>query len=431
MKASGLIRRESGQVAILIALAMVGLIGFAALAIDGGMLYSDRRMAQNAADAAAMAGALTRGQNKSSAIIISNAMAQAAANGFDNNGTTNWVDVVYPYNGDNNLVQVKIKANTNTSFIQLVYKGASQSQVEAVGRVRAGGPISLGNAIAAMCKHCDGAIRYNGGGNGSVDAYNGNIFSNSDINAFDIQINGKAYVHANNGGQILAVSPTSNIKGSIDPGLKSNQPQLSLPNVPAPDCDSIYKDQKATKDYFNPGGAGPLQPGKYSGGNVDGVKMAPGLYCIYGDWTLNGSGKTPLTNTDSTKDGVMLYFINGSLKINGNFNLQLNSPSRKKGEHLKLLATDGQTYDYAGFLIYQAVGNTDTMKMLGGADLKFRGTIFAPSAECEMGGNNNQDGNLSSQLVCNTVWYHGTTGMSLYYDGAELASLPASIELFK
>ena len=49
---------ERGQALILIALAAVGLFGMTGLAIDGGMVFSDRRNAQNAADTAALAGAL-------------------------------------------------------------------------------------------------------------------------------------------------------------------------------------------------------------------------------------------------------------------------------------------------------------------------------------------------------------------------------------
>ena len=50
-------RSESGQAAVLLALAFVGLIAFAALAIDGGNAYLMRRNAQNAADAAVINGA--------------------------------------------------------------------------------------------------------------------------------------------------------------------------------------------------------------------------------------------------------------------------------------------------------------------------------------------------------------------------------------
>ena len=47
---------EQGQTAILLALAMIGLLGIVGLALDGGMLYWNQRRAQNGADAAAIAG---------------------------------------------------------------------------------------------------------------------------------------------------------------------------------------------------------------------------------------------------------------------------------------------------------------------------------------------------------------------------------------
>lgn len=51
-------KTERGQALILITLAMIGLIGLTGLTVDGGMAFSDRRNAQNAADSAAFAAAL-------------------------------------------------------------------------------------------------------------------------------------------------------------------------------------------------------------------------------------------------------------------------------------------------------------------------------------------------------------------------------------
>jgi hypothetical protein len=48
-------RRLPGQAAIIIALASIALIGATGLAVDGGSMYAQRRNAQNAADAGAMA----------------------------------------------------------------------------------------------------------------------------------------------------------------------------------------------------------------------------------------------------------------------------------------------------------------------------------------------------------------------------------------
>jgi len=45
---------ERGQVLVIVALAMIGLIGITGLAIDGSMVLMDRRHAQNAADTASI-----------------------------------------------------------------------------------------------------------------------------------------------------------------------------------------------------------------------------------------------------------------------------------------------------------------------------------------------------------------------------------------
>ncbi len=48
---------ENGQTLVWVALAMVVLLAFVGLAIDGGAVYAERRRMQNAADAGALAGA--------------------------------------------------------------------------------------------------------------------------------------------------------------------------------------------------------------------------------------------------------------------------------------------------------------------------------------------------------------------------------------
>src|SRR5437868_12475407 len=50
--------RQPGQILVMFALALVGLLSMVALVLDGGYLYVQRRTAQTAADAAALAGTL-------------------------------------------------------------------------------------------------------------------------------------------------------------------------------------------------------------------------------------------------------------------------------------------------------------------------------------------------------------------------------------
>jgi Flp pilus assembly protein TadG len=53
------LRSERGAVLIHVGIAMVGLLGFCALSIDYGIMWTARRQAQNAADAAALSGAVS------------------------------------------------------------------------------------------------------------------------------------------------------------------------------------------------------------------------------------------------------------------------------------------------------------------------------------------------------------------------------------
>src|SRR5437867_11210874 len=71
---------EKDQALILIALAAIGLFAFGALAIDGSRVYSEKRQAQNAADAAALAGALAYSRGNS---ITDAAQDRATSNGYD------------------------------------------------------------------------------------------------------------------------------------------------------------------------------------------------------------------------------------------------------------------------------------------------------------------------------------------------------------
>jgi Flp pilus assembly protein TadG len=84
--------KERGQALIMIAFAAVGLFALTALAIDGGAAFSKDRQAQNAADAAALAGALalTRATDAAAGHTAALAAADASTKGnsFNNDGTT-------------------------------------------------------------------------------------------------------------------------------------------------------------------------------------------------------------------------------------------------------------------------------------------------------------------------------------------------------
>jgi Flp pilus assembly protein TadG len=68
-------------------------MGASAFAIDGGQLYAERRSAQNAADHAALVAAFTECTGGTETSAIQAGVDAAAANRFNNDGTTNTVSV--------------------------------------------------------------------------------------------------------------------------------------------------------------------------------------------------------------------------------------------------------------------------------------------------------------------------------------------------
>jgi hypothetical protein len=77
--------KSSAQILVVFAISLLGLVALLALVIDGGNLYVQRRAAQDAADAAALAGVRTlRGTTSATAVtpIASDVETYAAANAF-------------------------------------------------------------------------------------------------------------------------------------------------------------------------------------------------------------------------------------------------------------------------------------------------------------------------------------------------------------
>jgi hypothetical protein len=104
-------KREHGQITILMVFAIVALFGAAALAIDGGLLYFQRRAAQSTADDVAMTGALAIIEGYSGSQIETMSLERARQNGFDNSLDdvdlqVHWPpEAPNPYAGDPSFIQ--------------------------------------------------------------------------------------------------------------------------------------------------------------------------------------------------------------------------------------------------------------------------------------------------------------------------------------
>lgn len=112
---------ERGQALVLVAIYLLGLIAVAGLVADGGLVLAQRRDLQNAADAAAAAGAMQldedhyRSTAGAEVALDEDAAYQAAAQHLAAEG-----DAVYSVGVDDARVEVTVSRSANTAFLRLL-----------------------------------------------------------------------------------------------------------------------------------------------------------------------------------------------------------------------------------------------------------------------------------------------------------------------
>jgi hypothetical protein len=179
-------QRERGQVLVLFAGGVLALLTVAALAFDVGMMLLERRDEQNAADAAALAGARYVFEPDCVAPAWTCTEARAAAisvaldNGYDDADASESVTIHIPaiqgrYDDLPNFIEVDIQSERASIFGGVIGKGVWPVSVFAVATndQNVTFPFSMLSLSDSACK----AIQVSGGG--VVEAY-GNIQTNSD-----------------------------------------------------------------------------------------------------------------------------------------------------------------------------------------------------------------------------------------------------------
>src|SRR6266508_4260292 len=313
-------KNQRGQALVLIALAAIGLFAVTGLAIDGGAKFSDRRHAQNAADAAALAGALDWGNQSADPVYDADGNLASPLNWklkslniADQNGYHGSTDVeVYlcsehdascgpGYAGSAQYVQVILTSYVKTYFARVIGIYQTQNTVQAVALAKRGGPLYEGNSIVALNPHssCPGSLLV--GGTGTITLDGGGILVNSSSSdcAFEQQGCSMNLEFVNGGG--ITSAGTDNVDFdacySVDSSTTTYQSNpiqfpgdLEIPDEPA-ECDVSspgWWSSDATTTYLHPGRYNEFPP--KSGGGItvrDNVFMYPGIYCVNNVVKLN------------------------------------------------------------------------------------------------------------------------------------------------
>src|SRR5215213_112943 len=456
---------ERGQALILITLAAIGLFAITGLAIDGSAKFSDRRHAQNAADTAALAGALAKINEQKSGgsnspitcpppsgytpsdictAILDAARERATENGYDGDLVRSVVGVyrppisgIYADCSDtrfdcNDYIQVIISSNVDTFFARVIGINQTHNQVEAVASTvdYYQGGLFGGNSVVAL-NPTGGGCALTAGGSGTTTIVGGGLFSNSSSScAFDqngcagsIEINGGSGTLTTVGGMNFV----QNCAASVNAVKIVGADPYSFPPDELPEPSEC----STAGSHSSSGSTTTLTPGYFdaipgSGGSwKSNVVLTPGIYCI-GTQLKFTTGTLTVQGTYGVDPGVFIYF-----KAGGHA-----TPISFQGADIQLwpYQTSGGSGDYAGYLMYVAPDYTDlptSCKINGSSTQELWGTIYAPY--CDIDINGTSASGFHSQLVGYTVDLSGSANVSLIYNQGDNAvkTIPWQVGLTK
>jgi len=383
---------EEGQALVLGALMFLTMLFFVGLAIDAGQLYVAKRTEQEAADAAAFAGAVVLYQGGAQpplaatvAAAILAAKNVATQNGYtDDLGIGNMVVIVNSppqqsvnYTGDPNHVEVIITHRVKTS---LVPAQAAFNPVRARG-VAGAESFNNGYALMALDQSCtDGGLALSP--NEDIHLIGGGALINScGANAVTGAGQTQDFTITPAG---FSVDVVGGVGGTFPAGITVN---TGIAPVPDPFA-GVYPKPSVSGMPINPPFVGNVAySGVYSNAPLNGVNLCGGIYILKGQG-MDGDIGRQLTGTDP----------NTGLACNGLsfiFNTMSNYPLPggtcdsigRNGNHPISLRpmTTGQ---YANFGIYQDPACAATMQIGGVSNaVDAGGTLYLPSATVHMNGN--------------------------------------------
>jgi hypothetical protein len=159
----GLHRDESGAVAIILGLTLGGLVGFAALAIEGAQWYAQYRQVRTAVDAAALSAAVAYAAGDTSG-YTAEATAVAARNGYVDGTNSVSVAIHRPplsgsYTGNNAAIEIVITAPQRPRLAALFLNSSVNisARAVAVGASAAMCGVALGSGNVTTVRVSNGA----------------------------------------------------------------------------------------------------------------------------------------------------------------------------------------------------------------------------------------------------------------------------------
>jgi hypothetical protein len=404
----------------MVALLLVPMLSVAAIAIDGGLLMSDRRQAQRAADAAALAAAVDLFTNYTTnqgvdtgGNAAKSAKTTAVANGF----TTSEVTVNIPpksgvLKGVAGAAEVIITHDEPRYFSNVMGSGALKVTARAVARglysPAAPGILILdptdNNTLKATAS---GNVTVTNGGAIDVDSKSANggatCTNTGNIVADTINLSDNTYNHSNTGTLVGTVN--YNVPPTPDPLANLTEPaQPSLPPTPPTTPGLNY----STNNGVNYSGSTTLDlyPGYYAGlsssgtGNIvlhDNTDGSPGIYWI-GSQGLSITSSGGLSGTN-----VMIYSNGGAnTSITGSGSVNLTPP------------TSGT---YKGISFFQERTASKDINITASGNMSMTGTFYAAKGNVSITCSGGYNNTIGAQWIAWQLAVTGTGSFTVDYSG--------------
>jgi hypothetical protein len=379
-----------GAVTFWLVLSLTVIVGVVALGMDGGRMMDERRRAQAAADAAALAGAADLYSNywtyqgaDPTGSAQRAALNSAATNGYANDGSASVVTINVPpqsgtFRGQAGYVEVVIQSNLAAGFSGVF--GSSQlplrARAVARGQPKRIGVLSLQALGVAVIVDA----------NATLSIPKASLVINSADSAA-LQQNGNGTVTA------LTVDIAGGYGGlrPLTTGLvRTGVPPTADPLAPLPAIDlGQYTVQSTSAVAITGDDQQALQPGVYRGGiSVSGngkLTLTAGLYI------MSGGGFQVSGNAQVVGDNVLIYNTTGSTSGGGILSLTLGDSASAGpisiGGNANVSVTPPTSGPYAGIGFFQDRSVTTAVQISGNGSLQIPGAIYAPAAAVQLSGN--------------------------------------------
>jgi len=325
------VSNRRGAILILVAVAIVAVVGLLVLVIDHGDIQQRKRMAQAAADAGARAGANEMFRNPSAPELITPAvLKETARNGFTNGvDATVTVDIPPTYSVNSpgpNHVRVQVERTASSYFASVFGFASLMVRAQAVAGVGSSNTacLTITEPVAADALYIK---------SGFLTAVDCGIFVNSTSpNAISIPSQGAITAPS----VAVVGGPTSQPGGLVGPYASGvplppygTDPMSNLTMPEVGPCNGAYG---AYADF----NGSSLSPGVYCGGigiNHGGtVTFAPGLYILAGGGlylksaTIVGNGVTFVnTNAPVANGGAANYGVPNSVSSVDNTAIEIET----------------------------------------------------------------------------------------------------------